>query len=55
MTKKEGNDNIKWSLFLFVRVILKIISKFKPDKLILNLLLVSLQQVDSGVRELRMN
>lgn len=46
---------MKWILLWLDIVILKIIYDFKPDKFILNLLPVPLEQMDSGLREFRMN
>lgn len=46
---------MKWNLLLLAIVILKVIYKFKPKELILNLLPVSLEQMNSGLREFIMN
>ena len=46
---------MKWFILLLEINILKIMYDYNPDKLILNLFPVSLEQMDSGLREFREN
>ena len=53
--KKIINISIKWIVLLLEIYILKIMYDYNPDKLILSLFPVYLEQMDSGVREFRKN